>query len=144
VRGADLRYFGQAFEISVPAPDGAVDAAFVAAVEQRFHDAHERSYGYCYRDDPSQVVEWVNLRVTGVGAMPRPSLQPLSPSGDPLIGRRQVFFGDRRHDTPVYARERLAGEVAGPAVIQEFGSTLPVHPGFTARVDALGNLVVSR
>jgi N-methylhydantoinase A len=144
VRGADLRYFGQAFEIHVPAPGGAVDAAFVAEVEKRFHDAHERSYGYCYRDDPRQVVEWVNLRVTGVGAMPRPTLQPPPAGGDALIGRRRVFFGDRWHDTPVYARERLAGEVAGPAVIQEFGSTLPLHPGFTARVDELGNLVVSR
>jgi N-methylhydantoinase A len=144
VRGADLRYFGQAFEISVPAPDGAVGEAFVAEVEARFHDAHERLYGYCYRDDPGQVVEWVNLRVTGVGAMPRPTLQPPSAGGDALIGHRRVFFGDRWHDTPVYARERLAGEVAGPAVIQEFGSTLPLHPGFAVRVDELGNLVVSR
>jgi N-methylhydantoinase A len=144
VRGADLRYFGQAFEIHVPAPGGAVDAAFVAEVEKRFHDAHERSYGYCYRDDPRQVVEWVNLRVTGVGAMLRPTLQPPPAGGHALIGRRRVFFGERWHDTPVYARERLAGEVAGPAVIQEFGSTLPLHPGFAARVDELGNLVVSR
>jgi N-methylhydantoinase A len=147
VRGADLRYFGQAFEIHVPAPDGAVGAGFVAEVEARFHDAHERSYGYCYRDDPSQVVEWVNLRVTGVGAMTRPELRPVGAGGgDPLDGRRAVFFGDRRHDAPVYARERLGAgaEVAGPAVIQEFGSTLPVHPGFTARVDELGNVVVRR
>jgi N-methylhydantoinase A len=144
VRGADLRYFGQAFEIHVPAPGGAVNAAFVAAVEARFHDAHERLYGYCYRDEERQVVEWVNLRVTGVGAMPRPTLQPLSAGGDALIGHRRVFFGDRWHDTPVYARDRLAGEIAGPAVIQEFGSTLPLHPGFTARVDELGNLVVAR
>jgi N-methylhydantoinase A len=144
VRGADLRYYGQAFEISVPAPDGAVDAAFVAAVEARFHDAHERSYGYCYRDDPRQVLEWVNLRVTGVGEMPRPELAPISPQGDPLTGHRRVFFGARRHDTPVYARARLAGQVEGPAVIEEFGSTLPIHPGFTARVDELGNVVVAR
>jgi N-methylhydantoinase A len=144
VRSADLRYFGQAFEIHVPAPDGPVDAAFVQAVEARFHDAHERSYGYCYRDDPGQVVEWVNLRVTGVGAMARPALRPISADGDPLTGRRAVFFGDRRHDTPVYARERLAGEIEGPAVIEEFGSTLPIHPGFTARVDELGNVVVGR
>jgi N-methylhydantoinase A len=143
-RGADLRYYGQAFEIHVPAPDGPVDAAFVAAVEARFHDAHERSYGYCYRDDPRQVVEWVNLRVTGVGAMARPTLRPIAPQGDPETGRRRVFFGDRWHDTPVYARERLAGAIAGPAVIEEFGSTLPIHPGFTARIDDLGNVVVSR
>jgi N-methylhydantoinase A len=143
-RSADLRYFGQAFEIHVPAPDGPVDAAFVQEVEARFHDAHERSYGYCYRDDPGQVVEWVNLRVTGVGAMERPALNPIAPEGDPLTGHRDVFFGDRRHDTPIYARERLSGQIEGPAVIEEFGSTLPIHPGFTARVDEFGNVVVSR
>jgi len=148
VRGADLRYFGQAFEIHVPAPDGPVDAAFVDAVEARFHDAHERSYGYCYRDDPSQVVEWVNLRVTGVGAMPRPTLEPLAAGvGEPgPAGRRPVHFGDRWEDAPVYARDRLGvgHELAGPAVVEEFGSTLPLHPGFVARVDALGNVVVRR
>ena len=144
MRSADLRYFGQAFEIHVPAPDGPIDAAFVDAVEARFHDAHERAYGYAYRGEANQVIEWVNLRVTGVGAMARPTLHPVAPAGDPLIGHRRVYFGDRWHDTPVYARERLAGEIAGPAVIQEFGSTLPVHPGFTARVDDLGNIVVAR
>ena len=39
-----------------------------------------------------------------------------------------VFFGDRRHETPIYARERLAGEIEGPAVIEEFGSTLADPP----------------
>jgi N-methylhydantoinase A len=32
--------------------------------------------------------------------------------------------------------------VAGPAVIEEYGATVPIHPGFTATVDDLGNLVV--
>ncbi len=136
-RAADLRYFGQAFEIQVPAPDGTIDAGFVEEVEARFHDAHERSYGYCYRDEERQVVEWVNLRVTGVGAMERPSLVPLRATDGPPTPdtTRAVFFGDRRHDTPVHARERLGAgdEVAGPAVIEEFGSTLPIHPGFVAR-----------
>ena len=146
VRAADLRYFGQAFEIQVPAPDGAIGEAFVKEVEARFHDAHERSYGYCYRDDPRQVVEWVNLRVTGVGAMERPALPPLpaahgAPTPD---ATRPVFFGDRRHDTPVYTRARLGtgDEVAGPAVIEEFGSTLPIHPDFIATVDRVGNVVI--
>jgi N-methylhydantoinase A len=149
LRAADLRYFGQAFEIQVPAPpDGPVDAGFVDAVEARFHDAHERSYGYCYRDDPGQVVEWVNLRVAGVGAMARPALEPVPPtSGQPTSdGARPVYFGDRWHDAPVYARGalRAGDELAGPAVIQEFGSTLPVHPGFAARVDEPGNVVIRR
>ncbi|MGH3344239.1 MAG: hydantoinase/oxoprolinase family protein, partial [Carbonactinosporaceae bacterium] len=48
-RSADLRYFGQAFEVRVPAPPGPVDAEFRRAVVAGFHDAHERLYGYCYR-----------------------------------------------------------------------------------------------
>ncbi len=34
--------------------------------------------------------------------------------------------------------------VSGPAVIEEYGATVPVHPGFSATVDRLGNLVVRR
>ena len=142
VRTADLRYFGQAFEIRVAA-DGAVEE-----VEAAFHDAHERLYGYCYRDDPSQVVEWVNLRVTGVGAIRRPPLARLEAGdGNPRSdGTRPLFVDGRWDEAPVYRRDalRAGDEVAGPAVIQEFGSTLPIHPGFAARVDALGNVVVRR
>ena len=70
--------------------------------------------------------------------------RPWRAGGDARDGTRPVYFDDRWHDTPVYRRDRLGGEIAGPAVIQEFGSTLPIHPGFTARVDELGNVVVRR
>ncbi len=48
--------------------------------------------------------------------------------------------------TPVYWRPDLrAGDtLQGPAIIEEFGSTVPVHPGFTVRVDAIGNLVITK
>jgi N-methylhydantoinase A len=44
----------------------------------------------------------------------------------------------------VYWRPRLAaGDVLqGPAVIEEYGATVPVHPGFSARVDEFANLRV--
>jgi N-methylhydantoinase A len=144
LRTADLRYYGQAFEVRVPC-DGDADRAVDA-----FHDAHERLYGYCFRDRPEQQVEWVNLRVTGVGPIRRPSLRPLAPTTGGLerarTGTRSVSFGQSTVDTPTYARDRLApGDVvAGPAIVEEYGSTVPLHPGFAARVDALGNLVVSR
>jgi N-methylhydantoinase A len=49
-------------------------------------------------------------------------------------------------DTDVWWRpDLLAGDtVRGPAVIEEFGSTVPVHPGFGVRVDTLGNLVITK
>jgi N-methylhydantoinase A len=85
VRSADLRYDGQAFEVRVPAPDGPIDDAFQQAVVARFHDEHERLYGYSYRSlastttragpgAPAHAVEWVNLRVSGIGPIRRPQL----------------------------------------------------------------------
>jgi N-methylhydantoinase A len=49
-------------------------------------------------------------------------------------------------DTPVYWRPDIAPgqQVTGPAIIEEFGSTVPLHPGFTARVDAYRNIIVTR
>ncbi|MFA9430366.1 hydantoinase/oxoprolinase family protein [Egicoccus sp. AB-alg2] len=149
VRTADLRYDGQAFEVRVPASAGPVDADFQRAVVAAFHDEHERLYGYCYRDEPRHGVEWVNLRVSGVGPIQRPSLRRLEPGdGDTSgarTGTRPVVFGGDAVDTPIYARERLrAGDlVEGPAIVEEFGSTVPIHPGFSARVDELANLVVT-
>jgi N-methylhydantoinase A len=47
--------------------------------------------------------------------------------------------------TPTYWRAdlRAGAVVAGPAIIEEYGSTVPLHPGFTATVDSLGNLVIT-
>jgi N-methylhydantoinase A len=145
VRTADLRYFGQAFEVRVPLPEGPFDAAAAQVAVGEFHDGHERLYGYCFRDRPEQQVEWVNLRVTGVGPISRPALRTLSAAGAPSPnGTRDVWFDAAFVATPIYWRPDLgAGAVIeGPAVIEEYGATVPLHPGFTATVDGLGNLVV--
>jgi N-methylhydantoinase A len=155
LRSADLRYDGQAFEVRVDAPMGPVDAGLQRAVVAAFHDEHERLYGYCYRDVGSRgghehPVEWVNLRVTGIGPIRRPTI-PTLPDGpdDPAVSRtstRPVVFEDGPVETSIHDRSLLSpGTVIdGPAVIEEFGSTVPIHPGFRAEVDVKGNLVVRR
>ena len=145
-RSADLRYLGQAYEVRVSAPGGAVDAGFVSEVIGRFHDEHERLYGYCYRNDP--LIEWVNARVAGIGSISKPSLSRVErgdgDSGRAVTGTRSVFF-DRWHDATIYRRDRLlpGDVVSGPAVVEEYGSTTPIAPDFSARVDSVGNLVIT-
>jgi N-methylhydantoinase A len=174
-RSADLRYFGQAFEVRVPVPDGPVDRALGEATVAAFHDAHHRLYGYSFRDDPTQQVEWVNLRVTGIGPIRRPTLRPLTgdggapaPDGEapsppsppsrpgtpaarrpptPSSSRPAWFHPDHGFvDTAIYRRDDLGpgDQVLGPAVVEEYGATVPLPPGFVARVDRFGNLVVTR
>ncbi|WP_134742225.1 hydantoinase/oxoprolinase family protein [Nocardioides sp. 503] len=156
VRTADLRYFGQAFEVRVPVPEGLVDVAVLADVAGAFHAAHRGLYGYDFSADPTQQVEWVNLRVSGIGPIQRPEIQRhavvesgsetgLRPSS---TTERQVCFDASQGyvATPVVQRTALppGSVVAGPVVIEEFGSTVPIHPGFTARVDAYLNIIVTR
>jgi N-methylhydantoinase A len=149
-RTADLRYVGQAFEVRVPVADGELDAAATEDVAQAFHAAHRQLYGYDFADDPRQAVEWVNLRVSGIGPIRRPDIVRLEPRTEGTVeeaisGSRRVFFGDWT-DTPTYDRPRLApgDEIRGPAIIEEFGSTVPVHPGFVAQVDDFGNLLLTK
>ena len=99
--------------------------------------------------DPRQAVEWVNLRVSGIGPIRRPDMVELPPKDGgtdrAVTGSRRVFFDDWV-DTPTYDRPDLApGDVVtGPAIIEEFGSTVPVHPGFAVTVDAYGNLLLTK
>src|SRR5215212_1948411 len=148
-RTADLRYVGQAFEVRVPVADGELDAPAAEAVAQAFHAAHKQLYGYDFADDPRQAVEWVNLRVSGIGPIRRPDMVRLGPrdggTDRAVTGTRRVFFDDWV-DIPTYDRLALApGDVVrGPAIIEEFGSTVPVHPGFAAEVDRFGNLLLTK
>jgi N-methylhydantoinase A len=150
LRSADLRYFGQAFEVRVPIADGSVGPALAEAAAADFHAAHQALYGYDFRSDPRQQVEWVNLRVTGIGPIRRPRLATLAAgdgdAGRAVTGHRRVVFGRAAGpvDAPIYWRPALAAgdEVTGPAIIEEYGATIPVHPGFVARMDGFGNLLV--
>ncbi len=148
VRTADLRYFGQAFEVRVPVADGELDQPAADAVAAAFHAAHRALYGYDFAGDARQQVEWVNLRVTGIGPIARPALREIAAGdGEPVAaGQRAVCFDADYEPTAVYARTALrAGDVVrGPAVIEEFGSTVPVHPGFEATVDRFGNVLLER
>jgi N-methylhydantoinase A len=149
-RTADLRYFGQAFEVRVPVPEGVLDRTVLDDVVAAFHAEHRGLYGYDFAGDPSQQVEWVNLRVSGIGPIRRPEIRPApSVESAPVEPRSRpvCFDADEGYvDTRVVWRADLAvgTTLAGPVVVEEYGSTVPVHPGFSATVDDFGNLLVRR
>lgn len=137
-RYLDMRYIGQAYELSVAAKRG-----FIA----EFHRAHEKRYGY---SDPERAVEVVNVRIRAIGATPKPALAKI-PSGSAsarasLAGEQQVLFKGKRLNTLIYDRGRMrAGyRISGPAIVSEYSATTVVSPGWLARVDVYGNLVMER
>ena len=155
-RTADLRYFGQAFEVRVAVPEGDLDDAALAAAADAFHAEHRVLYGYDFSGDASQQVEWVNLRVSGIGPITRPEIRRvpsdgfvtgLRPSSTSGAGRAVCFDAEAGYvETPVVQRDSLApgSSISGPVIVEEFGSTVPIHPGFEVRVDEYLNLIVTR
>ncbi|MET0865386.1 MAG: hydantoinase/oxoprolinase family protein [Nakamurella sp.] len=145
-RSADLRYLGQAFEVRVSCPAGAPDRDWADAVVDSFHAAHRALYGYDFRGKAEQSVEWVNLRVVGIGPIPRPEIAEIAvTSSPPPATTRQVYFGGWLAAAIYDRADLLAGDIVrGPAVVQDFGSTVPIEPGFLATVDRYGNLLITR
>jgi N-methylhydantoinase A len=142
-RYIDVRYVGQLHTITVgvgerPFSDGAVERCI-----DGFHEAHEREYRYCRRDWP---VEISVLRAEGRAAIPRPSLNSFGAVRDTGATRREVYFeGAGWLTTEVFDRGGLGpdAQLRGPAIVEEYDSTICIPAGASARVDGNGNLVIS-
>jgi N-methylhydantoinase A len=135
-RSLDVRYSGQSYELNVP-----FGGDFIAS----FHRAHEKRYGYF---DPARACEVVNIRAHFAGRTPKFSLPKLCQGGASeaaaCVSRHPVHFRGRRMLTPVYNRaEFLAGNrFAGPSIVTEYSATTFVPPGWSGRVDRIGNLIL--
>jgi N-methylhydantoinase A len=141
-RSLDLRYRSQAFELNLE-----LAGEPLAAVEAAFHDRHQAMYGHA---DPTATIELVNARLSAYGlvAKPAPQRHPAAAASleTALIERRPVRFDGAVHDCPVWERERLPGEaeLCGPAIVEEFGATTVVPPGWRGTIDGYGNLRFER
>ena len=141
-RQLDLRYAGQAYELTVTLPGETFTPANFEAGIERFHDQHRQLYGYAM---PNEPVELVTLRAAGTVETP-PVEDEVSTVGDERIRReREVYFENRGFvTTPIVDRQELAvGEVVdGPAILEESGCTILLLPRTTAEVSEDGNLRV--
>ena len=148
LRAADARYEGEASEVAVRVPAGLRGGAALEHVWESFHDEHVRIYGFGYRGQ--QAVEVVNLRVQAVGEVYHPPTRAtrgevIDRAASPLT-RRPVWFGDAWVEVPIYAREELrpGDRLEEPAIVEEYGSTTVVFPGWAARIDAHDNIMMEK
>ena len=135
-RRALMRVRGQAHELSV-------EATPLATLAARFHDAHERRYGFV---DRGAALEVVTLEVGGAVAATLPRERVAL--GRASVGARTrvpVWHDGRRLDAIALDRASLRANesLPGPAVITDDGATLWVAPGHRARLHASGAVVVT-
>jgi N-methylhydantoinase A len=144
-RSVDARYVGQGYELTVPVPSGALDAAALVRIRAAFDEVYAARYGYA---NPTEPVETVTWKLAAVGGAPRVALAKAAGDGRDggLKGARRAWFPETRGwtDCPVYDRYALApgARVDGPAIVEERESTSVLPPGTSASVDEYANLIV--
>lgn len=143
----ECRYERQNYEIGIEVEGDFTEEAMAAMIE-RFHEEHNRSYGYFNR---SMRLQMVNYRVSAVGDIVKPDLvqQPVNQEAKPPkpLEIRDVLF-DRHTDyipARVYGREQLRPgcQIEGPAIVEQMDSTSVIPPGWTAYTDGYQNIRVT-
>ena len=149
VRGGDLRYVGQGYELRVNLPAGDIDASNIEQVWRAFDAVHEKEYGHVFPENP---IEIVNVRLTGIGVMPKigpPTVMSGQRLDDAVLKTGRCLFrvggALESFDTPFYARDKLPLEqpIDGPAIILQTDTTTVVPPACCCTAHADGNLIIT-
>jgi N-methylhydantoinase A len=136
-RSVDLRYRGQGYELNVAAAGN---------LSARFHDEHQRRYGYHHAGREIELVT-VRLRARLRSQESQPKFirrKVVRNARVAPIERAPVFFHGKTVTTPVFERgDLIAGRLMrGPAVITEYSATTVIPPGKKFWVDGAENLVI--
>lgn len=147
---ADLRHRLQVHTVEVPIDPLLDDETLASALTDAFTARYESLYGAGTAYGEAGI-ELVTVRVRATGAAAKPGLAARDEAGpepgdSARAAPREVFWPalGRLAETPVYrAAQLLPGNVVvGPAIIEPTTTTVVVHPGQRARLDAYGNLVI--
>jgi N-methylhydantoinase A len=145
LRYGKFRYENQEHSVEVTLPPGTIDAAAVATIANAFHTSYEREYTYRL----NAPIEFVGTHVVAIAEVGKLAPAPLPVTGRTLQeaskGRRSVDFATEDiHESDIYEGELLESGMrfSGPAIIETKRSTIVIHPGNRAGVDAYGNVVI--
>ena len=137
-----MRYKGQSFELTIPfylEKDENED------YQRRFHEFHERTYGYQRHQSSLEIV---NIRVKATGIVITPNLKrkkPGKPDPSPAyISHRKVVFPSITEKIPFYHGEKLepGNVINGPAVVIRKDTTILLESGDLGKVDRYDNIII--
>ena len=150
-RSVELRYLRQDSELSFTIPDDLADAELCGWLARAFHPAHERDFGYRRESDPILAV---SVRVRAIAPARSVAVRDLAASFERTAKdlakaparMRQAYFGPQVGEKTARVVTRaslLESALTGPAIIEEFDTTVVIPPGWRAELDQFANIVLS-
>jgi len=150
LRTADVRFHGQAYELTIPMPARALVAEDAQGIFDTFLQTYERTYGEgtAWKGVPASLI---NYSVTVTGKQDTPDFGTATVNGggsDYVREQRRVFLpGERRwEEVPIVddAKFTPGSKLEGPAIIDAVDTTIYVPPGVSAKRDEYMNYVLNR
>jgi N-methylhydantoinase A len=142
---ADVRYAGQAFQISLEFSREAIESDGLAHLTKRFDDEHEQLFTFALGEEHELVMIRAIVRARAKDIAQEAIGRAGATLDDARVHDTRFYYEGEWHDAAIYDRAVL-GEgtvVPGPAIVIEMDSTTLVLPGCEARVDAIGNLLIN-
>ncbi|MEE4163138.1 MAG: hydantoinase/oxoprolinase family protein, partial [Woeseiaceae bacterium] len=143
---ADIRYAGQAFQLSLNVTGDQLRSEGLAILTDEFDRQHEQLFTFAHGKDHEIVM--IRAIVKAKSSLKADLKEVFEGETDleaAKIHDTRFYFEQAWHDAPILDRGKLgAGAVVdGPAIIQEMDSTTLVLPGHSATVDKVGNLLIN-
>lgn len=148
MRSVEMRFRFQINELTVPVPNGPIDADAIRALVRRFIDSYEARFGEGSAFEAAGI-EMTTFRVVGRSAAARPQLRAFegtaSNGAGPQSSTRRVFAHGEWQDATVLRHEALEPslEIDGLAIVEMKDTTIVIGPGQRGTVDPHGSLVIT-
>ncbi len=141
---ADVRYAGQAFQISVEFDEEKLQERGIELLTGEFDAQHEKLFTFKLGEDHEilMIRAVVKAAASRLKAREQPSADLTL--ADCAIHESEIYHAGQWHAATIYDRSRLHSGlvVPGAAIVTEMDSTTLVLPGYQARVDRIGNLLI--
>jgi len=141
---ADLRYAGQAFQITVEFTEEELRARGVARLTDEFDEEHEQLFTFKLGDGHEILMIRAVVKAKARSLAEMTMGQAGTTLDECKLHDSLFYYEGEHHEAIIYDRNKLHEGlvVQGPAIVSEMDSTTVVLPGYHARVDAVGNLLI--
>ena len=142
---ADLRYVGQAFQITVEFTEEELRERGVNRLTDEFDAEHEQLFTFKLGDGHEILMIRAVVKARAKAIAELRSGQKGTSLEECKLHDTRFYYEGQYHDAVIYDRNKLHEGlvVNGPAIVSEMDSTTVVLPGYEAKVDAVGNLLIN-
>jgi len=142
---ADVRYHGQAFQITIDFTTEDLRKKGLALLSEEFDRQHTQLFTFALDVDHELVMVRTVVRGRPAALAERNLAAAERKLEECKVQDTRYYSEGQWHDAAIYNRELLhtGHRVPGPAIIIEMDSTTVILPDYEAEVDAIGNLLLN-